>query len=234
LSSIVTLDGNSGAADRVPYIFGVGAADKQPYVQTIHSSQCWDGGGNTTYRCTHWGLIKPLPNPAGVQFKTLTAALGDGGLLPQVIGLGASDGLPYLMWQNHRAGDHGWHWAGQLPNPLGLRFNAAMAHYEPYGKHLQLLLLGADGLPYLLWQSPSGMWHWGGKLPNPKTFYGGIQFSALAAGLGNAECMIPGLVERKWGRNLQVILLGVDGLPYLIWQSCQKGTWHWYGKLPVQ
>jgi hypothetical protein len=218
LSSLASIQLPGG--DVVPFLFGVGAADKLPYEMEMHSTYC--GSYNDSYRCTFWRWDGPMPNPAGVQLRTLTAAFGDGGRA-QVIGLGASDSLPYLIWKDHQ---RTWHWAGKLPNPYAVRFGTATASNGDRG-NLQLLLLGSDKLPYLIWQAEAnGTWHWFGKLPNPS----GIPFSALAAAPGNAE-NFPAI----WERNLQVILLGAaDGLPYLIFQSYDGGRWHWYGKLPVQ
>jgi len=47
-----------------------------------------------------------------------------------------------------------------------------------------------------------------------------LQFTALAVGKGDHD-------------NLQVILIGTDGLAYLMYQINSSGNWYWYGRLPT-
>ena len=135
--------------------------------------------------------------------------VGNGGRL-QVVGLGASDGLPYLIWQDTNGR---WNPFGKLPDP-NVQFSTITTGLGNGGR-LQVVGLGAaDKLPYLIWQDTNGSWHWFGKLPDPS-----VQFSAITAGVGN-------------GGRLQVVGLGAaDKLPYLIWQDT-NGSWHWFGQLP--
>ncbi len=135
--------------------------------------------------------------------------VGNGGRL-QVVGLGASDGLPYLIWQDTNGR---WNPFGKLPDP-NVQFSTITTGLGNGGR-LQVVGLGAaDKLPYLIWQDTNGRWHWFGKLPDPN-----VQFSTITTGLGN-------------GGRLQVVGLGAaDKLPYLIWQDT-NGSWHWFGKLP--
>ena len=80
---------------------------------------------------------------------------------------------------------------------------------------LQVISLGDDGLPYLLWQDNNGNWSNYGALPGPS----GVQFSTVAMGRGNLG-------------QLQVVGIGkADGMPYLIWQDT-SGNWHNFGQLP--
>lgn len=186
------------------YLFGLGTSDGLPY--WLHLDECWPG-----HACWREGA---LPDP-GVPLSALAAEVGNGNNR-QLVGLGANDGLPYLLYQGSVSGN--WTWAGMLPNPDSVRFRA-VAIGKGNGGNLQVVLIGAnDGLPYLIYQvQSSGSWYWAGPLPDPN----GVQFSSVVASVGSAG-------------NLQVILLGAyDGLPYLIYQRSADGSWHWYGPLPV-
>jgi len=135
--------------------------------------------------------------------------VGNGGRL-QVVGLGASDGLPYLIWQDTNGR---WNPFGKLPDP-NVQFSTITTGVGNGGR-LQVVGLGAaDKLPYLIWQDTNGSWHWFGKLPDTS----GIQFSSITTGVGN-------------GGRLQVVGLGADGRSNLIWQDTD-GSWRWYGLLP--
>ncbi len=113
-----------------------------------------------------------LPDP-GIPFGAIAAGIGNVGTA-QVIGLGASDGLPYLIVGTEYSSfplagcdDQGiWHWYGRLPVPDGVQFNAIATGYGN-DWNLQVVTLGAsDGLPYLTYQvSSSGTWYWYGQLP---------------------------------------------------------------------
>ncbi len=84
------------------------------------------------------------------------------------------------------------------------------------GGELSVILIGADGLPYLLVQDlSSGRWVFLGQLPNPN----GLHFTEVATGYGN-------------NGNLQIALVSTSGDPYLIYQSNSDGTYHWVGLLP--
>lgn len=101
--------------------------------------------------------------PGGVPFSAV--AVGDGNdQLLQVIGLGLSDGLPYLTWGDKYGN---WFWHGALPDPNSVPFKA-VATGNGNGGSLQVILLGKnDGLPYLIYQTTSGAWYWRGLLPDP-------------------------------------------------------------------
>jgi hypothetical protein len=168
-----------------------------------------------------WSSYGQLPDTNNTQLSAITTVHGNGNL--QVVGVGQSNGLrgaegiaPYLIWQSSSTGT--WTWYGQLPNGGGTppTFQALAAGIGNSG-NAQVILLGSDGLPYLLWQnSATGNWAWASKLPVAT----GITFATLATGTGNQG-------------NLQVILVGAnDGLPYLIWQNNATGTWTWGGQLP--
>jgi hypothetical protein len=61
-----------------------------------------------------WNWYGQLPNASPlVRFSQIATGVGSGGNL-QVIGLGASNGLPYLICQDNAPG--AWNWFGQLPN----------------------------------------------------------------------------------------------------------------------
>lgn len=158
---------------------------------------------------------KPSP-PSGevtasatpLQFGVIATANGNGGSL-QVIAIGAQDSLPYLVYQTTSGN---WYWAGNLPNPNGIKFGA-VATGRGNGGSLQVIGIGADGYPYLIYQTTSGNWYWAGRLPSD------VRFRAIATGAGN-------------GGSLQVIGIGRDDLlPYLIYQTT-GGSWHWGGRLP--
>ena len=206
--------------DRIPgaYVFLLGAADRMPYVTEMDYKVNGCGSpGEGVWDCWLWYYHGPLPDP-GVPFSTFAAGEGSG-LKPLLVGLGAKDGFPYLIFQENNGVD--WNWWGALPNPSGIAFRA-LALGKGNDQNEQVILLGANdgGIPYLIWQSHSaGDFHWNGGLPNPSN----LGFSSVATGNGDHD-------------RLQVILLGAtDGLPYLIWQSdATQGNWFWYGKLPSQ
>jgi hypothetical protein len=165
------------------------------------------GGGWNKY-----GLLpgpNPAPNPPA-RYTSVISGLSSNGLL-QVICLGQTDGLPYLVWQD--AGGT-WHYYGQLPCPANTTF-ASIATGVGNAAQLQVVCIGkTDGLPYLIYQDTGGTWHSYGVLPHPA----GATFAAVATGTGN-------------GGQLQVVCIGRnDGLPYLIYQDT-GGTWHSYGAL---
>jgi hypothetical protein len=134
-------------------VVGIGATDSLPYDNFLENP-C-----NSNFFDLHHSL---LPDP-GVKFASTTIGWGNYGQV-QVVGIGARDGLPYLIWQENGGT---WHWGGALPDP-GVPFKAP-ATGTGNGGNLQVILLGAnDGLPYLIYQvNSSGTWHWAGKLPDP-------------------------------------------------------------------
>jgi len=197
-SQIVT-----GAGNENLQVIGLGAAE--PFLPYLIWQNTADGAWNW------YGVLPNVSNPVG--FSQIVTGVGNGNL--QLIGIGAKDGLPYLIWQNNANG--AWNWYGALPNASSPVTFSQIATGVGNG-NLQLIGLGSDGLPYLIWQNNvNGTWNWYGVLPNASS---PVTFSQVATGVGS-------------GGNLQVIGIGAnDGLPYLIWQTNANGTWNWYGVLP--
>ena len=167
----------------------------------------------------------------GTQFSTVAMAAGNRFGSLQLIGIGKQDGKPYLMWQDpatlitdgsfpFQVGQ--WNWAGQLlpQSTANLTFTAVALGRSASGP-LQVVLMGDDGQPYLIWQDNSGNWYWYGALPNP----GKVEFStstnAIVMANGNSQSQPETL------RYLQVIFIGTDGFPHLIWQD-NSGNWYPY------
>ncbi|WP_433931551.1 hypothetical protein AB3662_44890 [Sorangium cellulosum] len=142
-------------------------------------------------------------------FSSLALAKGNSGNL-QVVGIGAANGLPYLVsWQDSTDGS--WHAGFALPSAGGRLSSLALA--QGNSGNLQVVGIGAaNGLPFLAsWQgSTDGSWHAGFALPSS-----GMRLSSLALAQGNSG-------------NLQVVGIGdADGLPYLAsWQGSGNGTWY--------
>jgi len=183
-------------------VFGVGASDGLPYRIDLAG--------------TSWYWFGQLPDPDGVHFSAVATTHCNPITcsLTELIGLGASDGLPYRITQLLNGT---WSWSGQLPDP-GIGFRAIATGIGGPNENPQLIgLRASDGLPYLIYQvNQNGQWYWFGQLPDPI----GAGFSAVATGKGN-------------NGNLQVILLrNGDGLPYLIYQVNGSGSWYWSGQLP--
>ena len=65
-----------------------------------------------TFGNAPWHWAGQLPDP-GVPFSAVATGNGNSSY-PQVIGLGASNGLPYVTWQDAIGS---WYWGGQLPDP---------------------------------------------------------------------------------------------------------------------
>ncbi len=161
----------------------------------------------------NWNYYGALPNPNALPYSALATGVGNGNNL-QLVCIGKDDGQPYLLWQNSQTG--GWNYYGALPNPSRTPYSA-VATGRGNGGNLQAICLGQqDGQPYLIWQAnnSTGAWSFYGALPNPSA----TRYSAVTTGVGS-------------GGNLQVIFIGDDGQPYLIWQS-QQGGWSNYGALP--
>src|SRR5262245_4206982 len=188
---------------------------------TVTLVQPWGDYQGKGYRCG--SITVPLSctgdfSPATQQLSQLsteTGAMSE----QQVVGLGVSDHLPYLFYQDT---DGAWHWVGTIPcvNPLSEPV-PLQSLLTAIGNSNQLQVIGLglnDNLPYLQWQDTKGAWHWAGTLPyhNPPT--SAVPFASLAAGSGN-------------GGRLQVIGLGsADHLPYLMWLDT-NGAWTWQGAL---
>jgi hypothetical protein len=234
LGSIATVElaGNVGT----PMAIGLGAADASPYLMKgeygcVPYGPCYQ---QWWWRGSLMNRLLPFygPPPPGIRFKTMVAAQGHSGR-PQVIGLGETDGLPYLMFENIPAWypqfNSDWYWYGRLPGPA-ISYSTIATHRDPQGS-LQVIGIGTnDGFPYLTYQvESSGNWYHWGPLPNPNS----VRFRALAMGFGQVKTYQAG--QFVVYRNLYVILLGAaDGLPYLIWQDGRNQSWQWYGRLPTQ
>jgi hypothetical protein len=63
------------------------------------------------FDCTPDWFYGRLPDP-GVPLRAVSAGIGNQYYL-QVIGIGANDGFPYLIWQN---GGGTWFWGSVLPD----------------------------------------------------------------------------------------------------------------------
>ena len=60
-----------------------------------------------------WHWAGQLSDP-GVPFSAVATGNGSNSNYLQVIGLGASNGLPYVIWQDAIGS---WYWGGQLSDP---------------------------------------------------------------------------------------------------------------------
>jgi hypothetical protein len=170
------------------------------------NGQTWSGG--------------PLP-ASNVPFFQPTACVlvpGNGGL--QAIVLNGNDHNLYLWWWAGPGSD--WSWYGKLPNPDGVSFTT-MAAAMGADSHLQVVGIGTDGLPYLIWQNQEGTWAPyknpdGQGMQLPMKSQAAIPLMDLVMGTGNQD-------------YLQVGYIGADGNIYVNWQN-KNGTWDWYGPLP--
>ncbi len=118
----------------------------------------WDSSGNGS----NWSWYGPLPNSNGITFTQAAAANGNGGNL-QVVGIGATDGLPYLIWQDASNGN----WMGCYQLPIGQNAPKVIDLCMGTGNqgYLQVAYIGADGKIYVNWQDQNGKWGWYGPLP---------------------------------------------------------------------
>jgi len=192
-------------------VITLGAQDSLPYLSYQNSDGTWTWYGQ-------------LPDPNGIKFSALATAPGNprccfsSDWFLQVVTLGATDGLPYVIYQDFNGA---WHWGGQLPDP-GVRFTAitAATNAQPY---VQVTGIGAtDQAPYLIWQDAGGTWHWSGKLPDPPE----IPFASVASGTAESSTFLDDPPP-----YLQVVGLGAqDHLPYLVWQN-DNGNWYWGGQV---
>ncbi len=207
LRSLTMANGNSGNLQ----VIGLGQSDDLPYLIWQNSSGQWIWAGLLPYQ----------DSPTPVPFQSLATGLGNAGLL-QVIGLGLSNNLPYLAWQDSKGG---WHLQGEIgsfaKNGSGICALKSIAIGPGNNKQLQAVCLGAaDNLPYLIWQDSSGHWYWAG---------------AISSLVSNGNDVVPlSSVVIATGNDVQLQAIGLglnDNLPYLIWQD-PKGGWHWYGALP--
>jgi len=136
-----------------------------------------------------------------------------------LIGLSAG-GLPYYAtldyWEyldfHGWLPAEGWDWRGPVTDPNSVQFSTLAAGLGNDDRP-QLIGLGVDGLPYLMYFDDQ--WRFYGPLENPSNMH----FRALTT-------------ARDANKNLQVILIGAnDGRPYLIYQSNSTGRWAWWGQL---
>ncbi len=100
----------------------------------------------------------------------MAAANGNAGNL-QVVGIGANDGLPYLIWQDNQTGT--WT-AYNDPNGSGMKLpyggpqvvDLAMGTAGPGSQgFLQVGYIGSNGKIYVNYQDLHGNWDWYGPLP---------------------------------------------------------------------
>jgi hypothetical protein len=149
----------------------------------------------------------PVADSAGYYFTDLTVASGNSWNL-QVVGVDSTGALR-LIWQDSRTGKWGWR-ADLAPNAAPI---ASVYGYGPYG-NLEVICVGVDGLPYLLWQDDTGKWTWQGRFPWYPTSEAAVK---LVTGLPRAAHN-SGQPERDPVRYGQCPVLGQDV------QSEQRGV----------
>lgn len=122
----------------------------------------WDSSANAS----NWTLYigqGPLPNSNGINFSRAAAANGNGGNL-QVVGIGATDSQPYLIWQD--AGNGNWMGCYQLPYSGQPIVDLVMGNGGQGSQgFLQVCYLASDGKIYLNYQNLAGAWGYYGPLP---------------------------------------------------------------------
>jgi hypothetical protein len=167
-----------------------------------------NGGWHDEYAAP---LLDYAPNQGPSQAIYAAVAIGNGNSnYLQVVGLGLSDGQPYLAgWQD---GNGNWNYGFDLEGPPGSPTLSTLSLVHASNDWLFAISLGADRMPYVAAvQDPEGGWHAGYALPSPSS--GG--FSSLYAVAGPA------------GYEVEVLGIGAsDGSTYLVtyfdgsaWQS---------------
>lgn len=179
---------------------GIGASDSLPYaIYQNRSNGAWVSGGR---------MLDP-----GVTFSAVAVGFSNtANYYSQVIALGATDGLPYVIRTDGRLP-----WSRSLLPDPGIAFSAFVTGSGNNNNGTQQVIgIGAsDGLPYNIWNDNTTWW-WGGQVPDPN----GIQFKNIGMGPGN-------------NGYLQVIVTGVStGIPFLIWHDNSAASWFWGGQLP--
>jgi hypothetical protein len=149
-------------------------------------------------------------------YSAVAAAQGDSGNV-QLMWLGNDDALPYLIWQSSDTGV----WSAVTEPMVTSRPKGfdALAMCRGYQQNLCVILIDREtGQPYLLEQSQQyGGWtDMGFPVPNSED---SPRYRSVIMANGNSG-------------NLQVLLLGVDGGAYLIYQNNSDGSWH-QGTLPA-
>jgi len=122
----------------------------------------WDASGNGTNFVTYAENSGMLPNQNNIGFSALAAASGNQGNL-QVVGIGKTDGLPYLFWQDAASGS--WSGCYQLPIDTSAPGLSDLCTGMGSQQYLQVGYLGTDGKVYVNWQDTNGNWGWYGPLP---------------------------------------------------------------------
>lgn len=125
--------------------------DENGYPQLV-----WDQSGNGSA----W-VGAQLPNSLKIAFSALAAYPGNDSNL-QVVGIGKSDGLPYLFWQS--ATDGNWNECFQLPIDAAVPAISDLCMGMGTQRYLQVGYI-AGGKIYVNWQDTFGNWAWYGPLP---------------------------------------------------------------------
>lgn len=193
------------------FVLGVGLEDALPYVVSTWKDKAWVSGA---------ALPSIAPSMAAISY-----GMGNDGSsqpTPQVIGLGADDGLPYLLsfFWNER-----WQEGYSAPLPVagGTRFQRLIPAVRAVADEpsvLEIVGLSVDGLPYLTTlQDANGGWSAGTATALNQlsgSTFGGITFLDVAVGTGFLGNGSPGL---------QIVGIGSDNNPYLIaWQNNAAGA----------
>jgi len=155
-----------------------------------------------------WNTQVSLPNPEGLKFTAVTYGIGYKNT-EYVMLIGQNEKV-YIIY--NAQDKHGWRWFGECNSTL-------VKNEQPWhsfkwidsavgnSNNFQTVLLGTNGLPYLVWQDHSnGLWYWGSLPAWGKTY----ESFSLAKGNNG---------------NIQASMLATDGTPYLIWQDQSDGTW---------
>lgn len=196
LSQIVS---GQGYQDNL-YIIGLGATNNLPYV-------IWQDSTSEVWSANQQPLTTISFNP----YVPLVAGVDPLNNL-QIIGLGALDNLPYMLFQDFNTGQ--WTFRpllfGQQPPPL---------RYLAIGAGMSSLLhvvglTAADNLPYWMSQDTGGTWYNRGLLENS------IPLNQVISGIGYPN------------KNLNFVCEGFDGNLYTISQSTLT-TWNPITQIPT-
>ncbi len=150
LSTLLTGTGRDSSHNPTLVVVGLGASDGYAYLAAAESGTgTWSGG-------------MLLPNQS-VRFSALAAGPGGNVSTPafQMVGLGATNGLPYLAaWQDNSGTWYGG-FALTAQTVALSSIGAALGTDTTGAAALQVVGLGkADGLPYVAtWQNANGNWN---------------------------------------------------------------------------